>query len=96
MLVEFDHLISKAKLGDEEDFKDFVNPVTRMESQALADACVRLLPEGTVIQLERKGFFRIDRAYGGKDKPAVLISIPDGRAKTLNAAAAAPAAAKKK
>lgn len=30
-LVEFDHLISKAKLGDEEDFKDFVNPNTRKE-----------------------------------------------------------------
>jgi hypothetical protein len=30
-LVEFDHLISKAKLGDDEDFKDFVNPVTKKE-----------------------------------------------------------------
>lgn len=30
-LVEFDHLISKAKLGDDEDFKDFVNPSTRKE-----------------------------------------------------------------
>jgi glutamyl-tRNA synthetase len=30
-LIEFDHLISKAKLGDEEDFKDFVNPVSRFE-----------------------------------------------------------------
>jgi hypothetical protein len=49
--------------------------------------------------LERKGFFRIDRAYGGsKDKPAILFGIPDGRAKSLNAAAAAtaPVASKKK
>ena len=30
-LVEFDHLISKAKLGDEEKFQDFINPVTKSE-----------------------------------------------------------------
>lgn len=34
-LVEFDHLISKAKLGDEEDFRDFVNPKTRAEVRYL-------------------------------------------------------------
>ena len=32
-----------------------------------------------VIQLERKGFFRVDHPYGGSAaKPAVLIAIPDG------------------
>lgn len=31
LLVEFDHLISKAKIGDDEDFKDFVNPKTKAE-----------------------------------------------------------------
>lgn len=30
-LVEFDHLISKAKLAEEDKFQDFVNPVTRTE-----------------------------------------------------------------
>ena len=30
-LVEFDHLISKAKLGDDEKFQDFINPVTKVE-----------------------------------------------------------------
>jgi hypothetical protein len=30
-LVEFDHLISKAKLTDEDKFQDYVNPVTRTE-----------------------------------------------------------------
>jgi len=84
--VEFDHLISKSKLGDEEDFKDFVNPVTRMESDGLADPCLRLLVEGDVIQLERKGFFRCDRPCGGDaSQPVVLFAIPDGKAKSLNA-----------
>ena len=40
----------------------------------------RVVGAGDVIQLERKGFFRCDQAYGGSpDKPAVLFFIPDGR-----------------
>jgi hypothetical protein len=30
-VFEFDHLISKAKLADDENFQDFVNPVSRTE-----------------------------------------------------------------
>ncbi len=84
-LVEFDHLISKAKLGDDEDFKNFVNPVTRAETLALADPCLRSVPSGQVIQFERKGFFRCDAAYGNADnKPAVLFLIPDGKMKPMS------------
>ena len=32
-----------------------------------------------VIQLERKGFYRCDVAYGGADKQVVLFAIPDGK-----------------
>ena len=34
-MVEFDHLISKAKLMEEDKFQDFVNPVTRTEVSIL-------------------------------------------------------------
>jgi hypothetical protein len=48
---------------------------------------------GTVIQLERKGFYRVDRTYGGSpDKPAILFAIPDGKAKPLNPTATSTAA----
>jgi len=57
-LVEFDHLISKPKLAEEDNFQDFVNPKTRFETDALADATVRVLRAGDVLQLERKGFYR--------------------------------------
>ena len=30
-VFEFDHLIAKAKLGEEENFQDFLNPVTKTE-----------------------------------------------------------------
>jgi glutamyl/glutaminyl-tRNA synthetase len=80
-VVEFDHLITKAKLSDDEDFKDFLNPVTRMESSALCDPCLRGVNAGDIIQLERKGFYRCDQAYGGVDKPCVLFFVPDGKLK---------------
>lgn len=90
--IEYDHLISKAKLGDDEDFKDFVNPNTKAESDGLVDPCLRFVNLGDVVQLERKGFYRVDRVYGGEDKPVVLIAIPDGKTKTT---ASAPTKAKK-
>ena len=77
-LVEFDHLISKAKLNDDEDFKDFVNPNTRFESTALCDPCLREVKEGQIIQLERRGFYRCDVPYGSQGGP-VLFFVPDGK-----------------
>jgi glutamyl-tRNA synthetase len=67
------------------------------QSEAIGDACLRTLVAGNVIQFERKGFFRVDKAYGGSpDKPIVLIAIPDGKATTPAPAAAAGAAKKEK
>lgn len=82
-IVEFDHLITKAKLGDDDDFKNFLNPVTRTESQALCDPCLRALNSGDIIQLERKGFYRCDKPYGGVDQPCVLFFVPDGKLKPV-------------
>lgn len=78
-LVSYDHLITKAKLEDGDVFQDFINPETKFESAALCDPCLRNVNAGDVIQLERKGFYRVDKAYGGPGKPAVLITIPDGK-----------------
>lgn len=80
-VFEFDHLISKAKLGEDDKFEDFVNPVSRVEHAAWGDPCLRTVAAGSVIQLERKGFFRVDQAFksGAESKPMVLFAIPDGK-----------------
>ena len=83
LLTEFDHLINKPKLEEEDDFADFLTPVTKAETEAHVDACLRLVPEGTVVQLERRGFYRVDRAHS-VDAPAVLILVPDGRTKAMS------------
>lgn len=59
-IVEFDHLISKKKLEDTEEVKDFVNTSSKAEYQALAEGAMRNLAKGSIIQLERRGFFFVD------------------------------------
>lgn len=77
---EFGHLITKSKLEDDEKFTDFVNYDNEKSFTALADPMLKTVEAGDVIQLERKGFFRCDKPYGGSPaKPIVLFFIPDGR-----------------
>lgn len=83
-LVEFDHLITKAKLSEDDRFEDYVNLNTRKDMDALCDPCIATLKVGDVIQLERKGFYRCDAPYDHNDntKPVVLFLIPDGKVKS--------------
>jgi len=66
-------------MEEEDNFLDFLNPVTRVETPALGDANMRNLNRGDIIQLERKGYFICDTPLVRPNKPIVLINIPDGR-----------------
>jgi hypothetical protein len=46
-----------------EDIKDFINPHSRKMSLAIGEPALRNVQHGTIIQLERKGFFRVDKAF---------------------------------
>ncbi|KAF6171212.1 hypothetical protein GIB67_001927 [Kingdonia uniflora] len=81
-LVEFDHLITKKKLEEGEDFLDVLNPCTRRDTSAFGDSNMRNLKHGEILQLERKGYFICDVPYVRPSKPIVLIAIPDGRHQT--------------
>ncbi|CAN4110843.1 unnamed protein product [Withania somnifera] len=78
-LVDFDYLITKKKLEEDENFVDVVNPCTRKETLALGDSNMRNLKRGDVLQLERKGYFRCDVPLFRSQKPLVLFAIPDGK-----------------
>lgn len=53
----------------------------------LGDPELAALKKGDVIQLQRRGFFKVDVAYrppselSGRDQPCVLFHIPDGHSK---------------
>ncbi|BAA90375.1 putative multifunctional amino acid-tRNA ligase [Oryza sativa Japonica Group] len=81
-LVEFDYLIKKKKLEEDDNFLDNLNPCTCQEFPALGDANMRNLKQGEIIQLERKGYYRCDAPFIRSSKPIVLFAIPDGRQKS--------------
>ncbi|CBZ52621.1 putative glutamyl-tRNA synthetase [Neospora caninum Liverpool] len=82
VLRELDHLITVDKLDQEEgDWEKFINPQTLFDTPAIGDPLLRQLREGDLLQLERRGYFRVDQA-GDR---LVLIKIPDGRSKAMSA-----------
>uniref|UniRef100_A0A0C9RN52 glutamate--tRNA ligase n=1 Tax=Wollemia nobilis TaxID=56998 RepID=A0A0C9RN52_9CONI len=82
-LVEVDHLITKKKLEETDNFLEVLNPCTRWETAAVGDANMRNLKKDEIIQLERRGYFRCDVPYLRPSKPVVLIAIPDGRQQSV-------------
>jgi len=78
-MVEFDFLICKDKIEEEENYEDFLTERTEFRTEGVADGNVAGLEVGDVIQFERKGYFRVDRAFA-HGEPAVLFGIPTGKA----------------
>ncbi|KAJ4293422.1 glutamate--tRNA ligase [Kalmusia sp. IMI 367209] len=79
-LVDFDYLITKDKLEEDDKLEDFLNPKTETRVKALADLNVAELKVDDIFQFDRKGFFRIDKAFQ-HGEPAVAFQIPTGRGK---------------
>ncbi|KAJ6624520.1 glutamate-tRNA ligase [Mycena sp. CBHHK59/15] len=80
VLLDYDYLITKKKLEENDNVADFVTPVTEFREAALADANVDDLAKGDIMQFERKGYFVFDGIVDGKHE---FIRIPDGRAASL-------------
>ncbi|KAL1500993.1 hypothetical protein ABEB36_006400 [Hypothenemus hampei] len=94
--VYFDHIISKPLLVKDEDFKQYVGHETRKEIEVLGDPELRHLKKGDIIQIQRKGFFRVDVPYepatgfSCRHQPIILFSVPDGSTKDSPFTAATP------
>ena len=85
-LLDHDYLITKKKLEENDDVKDFVTPVSEFRDEARADANVADLKKGDIIQFERKGYYIFDGVVGGRHE---FIHIPDGRAASIASKAGA-------
>lgn len=77
-LVDFDHLITKDKLDEGDNFEDFLTPETRFVTEAVADVNVEQMKVGDIIQFERKGYYILD---SNKDGKYVFFTVPDGKQK---------------
>lgn len=89
VLLDYDYLITKKKLEENDNVADFVTPVTEFRQDALADANVGDLKKGEIMQFERKGYYVFDGVVDGNLE---FVRIPDGRAASLASKAGAPAA----
>lgn len=78
-LVDFDHLITKDKLEENDNFEDFLTPETEFKSEAFADLNLKTLKHGDIIQFERKGYYVVEKPYSDSQE-MVLYTIPDGKA----------------
>lgn len=86
-LTEFDHLITKKKVEENDDVKQLVNHNSRIEYTAIAEGSLRTIQRGASIQLERRGYFLVDQAATGQDnKNTIKLNfIPDGKSKNMSA-----------
>ena len=81
-LVDFDYLITKKKVEEDDIFADLVNLNSEVRTITHGDANMRTLLKGDVLQLERKGYFIVDEPFVSASSPMVLFSIPDGRTRS--------------
>jgi len=86
-LVDFDYLITKKKLEDDDEVADFVTPVSEFKELAYADANVLGLQKGDIIQFERKGYYVYDNEVDGIHE---FFKIPDGKAAGIASKASVP------
>ena len=84
VLCEYDHLITKKKVEADDKVEDLINPHSQATMNALCDPLVRNLQHGQVVQLERRGFYRVDALARGTEL-ARLILIPDGKVNAMSA-----------
>lgn len=78
-LWEFDYLLTKDALGKDDKLDDFLATNTATMTEALCDGNLATVEANSIIQLERKGYFRVDKAAGqGPGGKAVLFKIPTG------------------
>ncbi|GAM19155.1 hypothetical protein SAMD00019534_023300 [Acytostelium subglobosum LB1] len=80
LLQDFDFLITKPKLEETDELKDFINPNTKFELNAFSDENILSLKVGDKVQFERRGLYICDKA-GDANNAFVMIYIPDGSQK---------------
>lgn len=84
LLKDYDYLITKKKIEEEDEWTDYINPTTLHTQDAFADANVRELKQGDIIQFERKGYYICDKDLSGQpDGVMEFILIPDGKLSSI-------------
>ena len=82
-LIEFEHLIDKEKIEEDDDVEKLVNKYSKHVQTAISEIDVSKLKKGDIFQFERRGFYIVDKEATGSE-PAECIFIPDGKSKAMS------------
>jgi glutamyl-tRNA synthetase len=76
---DFDYLITKDKLEEDDKLEDFLTEKTAWMEESWVDEAAAELKADDIIQLERKNYCRVDKGVGdSKEGKLVLFCIPTG------------------
>lgn len=76
-------MITVKKMDETTKIEEVVNTESRFETRVLAEAAIRDIKLGEVIQLERRGYFFVDK-LPTENSPMLLHFVPDGKSKTVS------------
>lgn len=82
-MFEFDHIIKKEKIEEEDKIEDIVNEQSKFESSILIEPAFLNVHKGDAIQLERRGYFYVDD-ISVENKTGRLHYIPDGKSNPMS------------
>jgi glutamyl-tRNA synthetase len=70
-------------MEDDHKIEDVINKESRFETQALAEVCLENVKQGEIIQLERRGYFFVDKV-ASENNSIQLHFVPDGKSKNIS------------
>lgn len=79
-MFEFDNIINKEKIEDEDKIEDIYNKESKFETVLYVEKAFNQLKETESIQLERRGYFYVDKINGDS---GILHYVPDGKSKAV-------------
>ncbi|EGR33496.1 hypothetical protein IMG5_051190 [Ichthyophthirius multifiliis] len=86
LLVEYDHLLKNDKVLENVPFEEQLNETTKYVTDAIGEPLLKNLIKGQYIQLERRGYFKVDKIHDNQngDKVIEIIFVPDGKSKGMS------------
>ncbi|GBB83543.1 hypothetical protein RclHR1_10240004 [Rhizophagus clarus] len=81
VLIDYDYLINKKKLEEDDNVEEFITEKSEFLTDALADSNVKELKKGDIIQFERHGYYILDN--DASESVLRFIYTPDGKASSM-------------
>jgi len=83
-LIEFDNILSQQKLESDDEFESSINKNSIIKTPAFCESNMKIAKKSDIIQIERRGYFYIEKPYEKKSSLIILHSVPQGKIKPMS------------